>query len=360
MSFSHIVWQEKDQLQPMAHHAVVHGMLDTWKRCTLLGMTPEEPDFVAGLVLVTAPVLYDALRAVFRQHRIRVSLASVFCHQTPHVTFPGMTNGSCELGDLLIVHVHATPAGAVTRNALLYQAKRTSQQPYAIPSSEEDQLRLYTEWPTFEYVRSGPLTGQQRRVCPGLPHLGAQYLLIDDRPPSDSRSGLAGAPNTYPVGSCMADQYLHDHADLASELLAFLLLRSGRPFLDRSHLEMDGWSEIVWDLLATSLRKALTRKRSGRASAPRYAGAPLHVLDSCSFAQATNQEAQQTVTHLLGPSGSRLLYSAPGDPPPSDDWPGDELPGPGGGVAVILVETAETRNEEEPARGWRDPRRARG
>lgn len=346
MSFSHIVWQERIRIIRTFHHAIVHGMVDTWKRCSQYGSAPDEPDFVAGLVLESTPILYQALKALFQQHGLNFSLAAVFCHQTPKVHFTGIAKTSCEVGDLLIVHIHSTPAGAITRNALLYQAKMSAKQPYKLPNSEKDQLKLYTDWPQFEYFQSPPLSGQRRDVTPKLPHTGAQYLLIDDRSPSDPQSGLSGVANTYPIGSCMADQYLHDHNHLAGELFDFLLLRSGRAFVAQSSISsMDGWSQVVWDLLGTGLRKAFNRRKSGRSSASRHGGGPVHLLDGVSFAWATDISALTTAIQLFGVDGPEVLYSDTLETHHDEDWPQDNFYDPDSGISIILLETSEGSRE---------------
>jgi len=120
------------------------------------------------------------------------------------------------------------------RNALLFQAKMSAQQPYHIHTDEIYQLRLYRDWPDFEYTRSTFLTGQRRAVTPKAPHTGAQYLLIDDRPPSEPMSGLPGFPGTYPVGCCMPDESLQDHSHLAAELFNLFIFRTGCPFEERT------------------------------------------------------------------------------------------------------------------------------
>lgn len=343
MSFAQIVWHERTQIIQTSHQAFVFGMLDTWKRCMQQGNSPQEPDFVAGLVLVSSPLLYNALRTIFGQHGIQFSLTAVFCHQTPKVQFAGMNKTSCEVGDLLFVHVHTSRTGAFTRNALLYQAKMSSKQPYRVGSGEADQLRLYTDWPLFTYHRSRPLTGQ-RDVTPKLPHTGAQYMLIDDRPPSDPQSGLWGLAGTYPIGSCMADQYLQDHNHLAAELFEFFLLRSGRGYAEKSSsAPIDGWSQLVWDLLSTGLQKAFTRRNSGRSSAPRHAGGTLSLLDGYCFARSTGSVALTTAESIIGADNMDLLFSDPHNVPPHEEWPKDNVMDPDSGVSVVLIETSELR-----------------
>lgn len=343
MSFAQIVWQEKTKIIHTAHQAFVYGMLDTWKRCTQQGNRPQEPDFVAGLVLESSPHLYNTLRTIFGQHGIQFSLTAVFCHQTPKVKFDGMAKTSCELGDLLFVHVHTSRTGSVTRNALLYQAKMSSKLPHRVSSNEFDQLRLYTDWPLFAYHRSQPLTGQ-RDVTPKLPHTGAQYMLIDDRPPSDPESGLSGVAGTYPIVTCMADRYLQGHNHLAAELFEFLLLRSGRGYAEKTSAPIDGWSQLVGDLLLTGLQKAFNRRNSGRSNAPRHADEALSLLDGCCVARSTGSMALTTAESILGVDKIKLLFSEPRDVPPRENWPaGNDMDPDNSGVSVVLIETSELR-----------------
>jgi hypothetical protein len=342
MSFAHIVWQEQMKIIQNSHLAFVKGMHDTWNYCAKYGRQPQEPDFVASLVLDSAPILYQVFSAIFQQHGLQFSLAAVFCHQTPKVQFVGMSKTSCEVGDLLFVHVHTPRTGETTRNALLYQAKKSSKQPYRIDSSEADQLRLYATWPPFEYYKSPPLTGQQRDITPKLPHTGAQYMLIDDRPPGDPQSGLMGIPGTYPIGCCMADEYLHNHNHLAREIFDFLLLRSGRAFIDQStSSSTNGWSKLVWDLLITGLHKAFNRRNSGRLGAPRHAGGPVHLSDGCFFARTTGATALTTAASILGHDSTENLFADTRDVPPDRNWPQDNFPDPYSGVSIVLFETFE-------------------
>lgn len=340
MSFAHIAWQEKSQIIPSTHLSILYAMLDTWKRCN----SPEEPDFVAGIVLESTPILYQAISSIFGQYGLSVSLASVFCHQTPKVVFPGMNKSSCEIGDLLLVHIHTPRTGYPTRNALLYQAKMSSSQPYRVGSGEKDQLELYTEWPAFKYVNSPPLTGQTRDVIPKMKHTGAQYMLIDDRPPNDPNSGLLGLPGTYPIGSCMADDHLRDHNHFADEFFDFLILRSGRGFSAQSSAT-DGWSQIVWDLLDVGFQKAFNRRRSGRVNQPRHAGATREDLDGCSCFQRTTEATSSTLAMLLGGDRSYALFADNGGEPPGERFRNENGEEPESGVSIILIETSERHDE---------------
>jgi hypothetical protein len=339
MSFQHTIWQEKPRLTTAAHLAIVSGLLETWRRCAARHTTPEEPDFVAGLVLDATPTLWKLFKEILERHQVSLSLFSVYCHQAPRVRYSGITKSYTEVGDLLLVHAHRKRSGASLRNALLYQAKMSSRQPYHVPKAEQHQLNLYTEWPEFEYFNSPPLSGQRRAVTPSAPHMGAQYLLIDDRPPSDSRSGLKLSAGTYPIGCCMADPYLHDHNDLASEVVDFLVGRSGRHFAGEPQKPApDGWSQLIWDLILVSLGKAFNRRRSGWQNVPRGLYPEAEALDGASLAVST-------VRGLLGNEGVNLLFAPGQDSPPDRAQAQGEAPFETG-ISMILLETA-TEGEEE-------------
>jgi|SRR5271157_274901 len=227
MSLTTTFWLNRDGLVQSFHSAIIQGMLTTWRRCEDRRVKPREPDFVAGLVVDSTPLICYALRSVLSPRRISVSVSAVFCHQTPQVAFGSHPGASCELGDILFVYVHTPRSGPTIRNAILFQAKASAKQPYRIHSGEMDQLRLYVHWPDFEYVRSSFLTGRRRNVTPKTPHSGAQYLLIDDRPPEEPMSGLLGFPGTYPAGCCMPDESLHDHSQLPESGVKTTAFRAG-------------------------------------------------------------------------------------------------------------------------------------
>lgn len=343
MSVSDILWSEKNSILSAFHMGIAFGMVDTWKRCGSLKTRPQEPDLVAGLVLESTPFLYAALRAILTPHRIGVSLASVFCHQKPEVAFDSPAK-SCELGDVLFVYVHTPRRGPCRRNALLFQAKMSSKQPYPVRAAERHQLQLYVEWPDFRYTRSSGLTGQTRNVNPKVPHAGAQYLLIDDRPPDEPASGLLGFPGTYPIGCCMPDESLHDHADLASELFHLFLFRTGRAFEDRGAAgSANDWSQVVWDLIESGMRNCFNRTRSGRRNSPRAYAAS---ADGLSFCQTSSSHCIHTVSQAIGHGSAAQLFDTSGDDPPrqSDRRTNDSEPG--SGVSLILIETSERINEE--------------
>lgn len=344
MSITTALWHDREELVQSFHIATIYGILDTWRRCKRLNTTPQEPDFVAGLVTESTPLIHSALNSVLSPRRISVSVLAVFCHQKPEVTFNSHPPGSCELGDILFAYVHTPRTGAPRRNALLFQAKASAQQPYRIPTGETDQLRLYRDWPDFGYKRSSFLNGQKRAVTPKTPHPGAQYLLIDDRPPSEPMSGLLGFPGTYPVGCCMPDASLWDHSHLAAELFNLFIFRTGRQFEGKSSSKQD-WSQVVWDLLETGVKKSFRRKNSGRPPRPRSVGDTVAMLDGTVIAHATSLLSCSTVSDIVGPDGARAIYGGNNDAPPEDCDRNRDFQEPESGVSVVLIETSERESE---------------
>jgi hypothetical protein len=274
-------------------------------------------------------------------------MSAVFCHQTPQVTFGSRPSASCELGDILFAYVHTPKVGLPRRNALLFQAKVSAQQPYHIHTNETNQLRLYRDWPDFEYTRSSFLTGQRRSVTPKTPHSGAQYLLIDDRPPREPMSGLLGFPGTYPVGCCMPDESLRDHSHLALELFNLFIFRTGRPFEDKTlAARKQNWSRVVWDILETGMKKSFCRKNSGRYRAPRSVGGTVKMLDGATFARTSSWLSCCTASDIVGRDDARMIYAEDGDIPPENHDRNDNFQEPEGGVSVVLIETSERESYE--------------
>lgn len=341
MSFLLTVKSVKPELVVSAQYSILVSMIEAWNNCRIRGNKPEEPDFVASLVLNGTKIIENEWRKVFNSVGIRIAVTGIYCHQAPKVNFSGIKKKSCELGDLLWCHVHYSANGSVTRNAILYQAKKSANQPYRIQKNDADQLKLYSTWPAFTYVTSGSLNGQIRHVKPSAPRRGAQYLLIDGRPPEILESGILGIPGTYPIGSCIPNNPIIDHCDLGLELVHSLELLSGDPFDDRNTaIKENGWSKVVWDILESSAQKSFRRIKSGYSSQPRTSGASPSEIDGCFYATSPN----------IRPSGRSLLqelvdfsFSNNNIPPnrQEEQWfdKGDE------GVSVLLFESYESGEE---------------
>jgi hypothetical protein len=335
VSFYLRVGKTEPQLTCVAQTAILVSMREAWHNCRQRKSQPEEPDFVASLVINGTTMLEAGWRPLLRPYHVRVT--GIYCHQTPKVSFSGMSHRSCELGDLLWCHVHTDRQGVSIRNAMLCQAKRSSRRPYRILSKESDQMRLYSSWPEFVYVHSGWMYGQKRHVRPAAPRKGAQYLLIDDRPPEQPEAGLLGIPGTYAIGSCIAQDPLVDHSDLGSELVAFMELLSGDPFDDMATASAEtGWSTVIWDLLQMSVKKAFRRTGSGYFNQPRAAGAPPSTMDG--YLSTQSQQPSKLTVSILGENqASTLFLHSMQDPPVESEgeWDDEE----DGGISVIIIET---------------------
>lgn len=333
-----IVKNVKPFLVHAARGAVIVSMHRAWNNCRQRGAEPEEPDFVASLVMNGTRLLETGWRNFLEPYNIQIAISGIYCHQTPKVRFRGMHKTSCELGDLLWCHVHSDRDGNIIRNAILYQAKKSSDQPCMIRKGDLDQFQLYSTWPEFTYVNSGKLlNGQMRHVRPSAPRRGAQYLLIDDRPPERPESGMLGFPGTYPIGSCISSNPLIDHSDIGLELVHSLECLSGDPFDDRNTAKQEnGWSRVIWDILESSANKAFRRVRSGYSNQPRRTGAVPSEMDGCFYA----------TSHEYFPSGKSVIgdlidgsLSNMDIPPHKQD--GEWFDEGGGGVSILLLETYE-------------------
>jgi hypothetical protein len=229
----------------------------------------------------------------------------------------------------------------VYRNALLYQAKISSSQPYQVPKSELHQLELYKQWPLFKYVQSGTLNKQQRDVLPKSPHLGAQYLLIDDRGPIDPMSGVAGFLGTFPFGSCVANDLLYIRNELAVELFQFLQLGSGKTFVDKNSSSVDGWSALVWDLIQVGIQNAFNRKQSGHSNSPRISGWDLARFDGMSFISTPALVSKSIAVQVLGAANAATLFAFT-DGGTNITSPDAIFTDDNAGTSLVIIETDET------------------
>jgi hypothetical protein len=148
----------------------------------------NEPTAVAAITWVAVPDIVTQWRPILRPLGFQVALHSVFCHQSPQVSFVDQ-NGKrqqCELADLLIV-VDETASGAIRdRRAVFVQAKKFSASGViSISAASRDQLELYEFWPSFSFV-SGPYSPVARDFAasgqPGSSSESGRYSGIDFPP----------------------------------------------------------------------------------------------------------------------------------------------------------------------------------
>jgi hypothetical protein len=132
------------------------------------------------------------------------------------------------------------------------------------------------------------------------------------------------------------------------ELFKFFLFDTGRLFDDkRESSKEQGWSQVVWDLLETGVRKSFSRARSGRSPCPRLTGDTLQMLDGAVFARATSRgSCCSTVRDIVGREGAEAIYGWEKDRPPGMREQDGNFEEPGEGVSIVLIETSE----REPGR----------
>ncbi len=324
MSYKQIILRNRF---PLAHNfevAIRDSVLWAWANST---GKPHEPDFIASLVVNATPVFCKILNAVFAGQPVSLSMASVFCHNKPTVGFKA---GACELGDILFVHRHLSRSGNATNQSLLLQAKMTDRQETTISSSgDRVQLSLYTDWPEFEYVRSGSLNGEKRDVTPKTPHAGAQYLLVDSRGPANPESGMQGIPGTHCMAVWPAERILFTSETLAGVIVEFILGLDGRRFLDYYSSDASGWSQVVWDLLKYGAGNVFRRGRVFSDPQDRAAG---DVFFWSSAAGSDDEPADAST------AGRILLGNQGGADIPLEQLPEDDE---GSGVSLIVIDTVE-------------------
>lgn len=324
---------QKSALAAALDRTIGQSMLLAYAIASRSGMQPAEPDFVAMMICDAVPRFGALLGHLFTAAGVKAQTTSVFCHGRPEVS-QGASK-PCELGDVLFVHIHTGPDGSSYRNSILLQAKMSSSLIHAIGAAELHQLRLYTTWGSFTYTRTFGLSGQTRIVSPASSHGGAQYLLIDSRPPTDPLSGLLGAPNTFPMGCCHSQKLLQLYQSLGTVLMDLMCGNNGRPFNDQPSSTSD-WSQVVWDLLRHGALKAFNQRRVGIRGLPRRVDSILSFCLERSIAVVGSEPQDGSVARALG-----MFGDFDGPPPEAlTDVKADEE---GGGVSIVLIETSETR-----------------
>lgn len=219
---------------------------------------PQEPDFVAALTINFAPQLASILKSTFPSKKF--SLTGVFCHQKPRADFGDLRKA--EIGDILFVYVSTDKNGGKLFNSLLLQAKIAANPIKRVSKKEDHQLKLYSEWPRFLYEYAGPLNGIMRNILPKTINNGAQYLLIN----KGARKVLDGG---FIMGCAVPSSKLIVRNSLATELVDFLLFKSGRSFQDRYPEPEDNWSRMIWDILDITKNNTFKRIHTGVEKAPR-------------------------------------------------------------------------------------------
>lgn len=351
---------EQGPLSAAVDHGVAHGYqwaqnaMNASRGSSAPSASPPEQYLVAGLVLAGLPHMQMEWSRILGRYGLKVAMGGVFCHKVPIVKNSSWTVG-CELGDLLLGHIHFSGGTVTSRSALLLQAKVA---PAALFGS---QLDLYTNWPDFEYT-TGPHRGESRIVTPPWRNQGAQCLELSSpsspHSPSARVAMASGTPKTY--------------SSLGEEVARLPLDIGGRRFADKTtaFAEKPGdWSHVVWDLLewAQSKINRPTFQWKGLPPHPRYGGDPIqYVIDSSArYAGREGLGALDGLSHASSPSVTAFLDPVDDtsvdrlwksldegngngeDHQPPYNQPRDD--GTGGGVSTLVIFTQGPR--ERPASG---------
>lgn len=276
-------------LKRLIHGSIVSSVDFVVDKCSKIGNRPQEPDFVASLTLKFTADLFNILKAVFPKNKF--SVTGVFCHQKPLADI-GLTKDP-EIGDILVVYIYTDNRGSKKLNSLLLQAKISTKSTTTITTADEHQLKLYLDWPSFQYKRAGRLNGTTRDILPKTINDGAQYLLIDDHP----IYGLSGFAGTFPMGCATPAKTLSINNDLTREVIDFLKFKSGRAFEENPSTSKDDWTKMVWDILNTTKAKASKRKNAGLANFPRKI---TNNFDGCCFFKTETNSIYQDLHNELG------------------------------------------------------------
>jgi len=249
LPFTNVVMSKKKNFIGMTLKVLNACFRLSWKRCTV--KPPYEPDYIAFLVVIGTKAL-EKVWGHLLKGSAQITVAGVFCHGSPLVTFPNQKINPCEIGDLLWCHFLKDKNGnLLRRNALLYQAKTSNN------TINPVQLNLYRTWPDFEYKYKSKFKPGTRHITPSEPRRGAQYLLIDVNSKKQLPHNNPPEINAY---SCFPNDPLIGHQDLSDELIDFLAFLTGDSFDNKSR-KYKGWSQVIWDLL--DITSTFTRKRSG-------------------------------------------------------------------------------------------------
>ncbi len=290
----------------------------------------SEPQLVANLVWE----LPRAVNSISLPGVWSVKSAGVFVHAQPFVKcncFPDPRPKSVELGDLLLLRTEVCRGQVTNRRAMLLQAKMVTHLP-ATPDNS-NQHHLYTNWPTFEYVRSTRALNGKKRHVTGLDLYDAsRYLLISDqrfRYPCCLQCWHIFTPQycCANTASPTAPELSH-YRCFAMELVEFLLGDSGKAFVIPPPKRTRNWDRVIEDLIeVTSLRRSVfMRRAAGTATEGRGQGPFL------SF-QSGNQLSTNGIIQTLMDRSSQSEIINDGPPEVPEMWPDEK--DDGGGISIV-------------------------
>lgn len=311
----------RPRLDWLLNQAIIKSFQNVFSKCSLLGSTPEEPDFIASLTIDFTPELFTILKLLYPKYKF--SVTGVFCHQKPLADFG--TIPCPEIGDILFVYIHTDQYGNKRLNSLLLQAKISTSPITRIARTDYHQLKLYKEWPEFAYRRADGLNGVTRNIQPKVANDGAQYLLIDNDPTID----LTKLPHEFPMGCALPQDILHLDRNLSTELINFFKFKAGRSFEENYTLTNDDWTKMIWDLLKITKLKASRRKNVGFSSFDRQV---TEMSDGLCFIRSESSSIFSDLETEINDD-----FSKDNDLNSTDNE---------GGISIILVESTEQEGSE--------------
>lgn len=256
MKLSEEIIKARPALEVMINLILSNSYNNTWQQCIKASkFSPQEPDFIADLTLNWTKDFSSILNVLIGSS-FNVGIDSVFCHQKPLANM-GKKGKKPEIGDLLIVLKYEELGSTTKYNALLLQAKSSAVPIFTVNTSDQHQLKLYEDWPSFTYERAGTLNGKKIDILPKRPNPGAKFLLLDP-----DYINYIGNNGHYPYGCAVANKKIVLSRDFANELIDFLMFNAGRCISDESNIDSD-WSKMIWDLLNITKSSVSKRANSG-------------------------------------------------------------------------------------------------
>ncbi|HDR7736660.1 TPA: hypothetical protein QCX99_003886 [Bacillus thuringiensis] len=153
------------------------------------------------------------------QHPPKITMDSYFIHQTPMVSYTGIQKTSIEFGDVLYLYTETDNITYKKEMSILMQAKV-----FKNKKVNPDQLKLYTDWPTFKFYTQNIHSANFNVVPTPQPHPGGRYLILDD-----SSKNKVFASTVTPTQGMKANRQ-HDNL-LGYELAGLLEFSNGRELL---------------------------------------------------------------------------------------------------------------------------------
>lgn len=318
---------ERASLYSCANSAIWHAH----HLATQLSKGPtREEDHVATLITDGIPFFASRWAPLLQTKGIALRVSGVFCHGHPQVTF-GNPSNRVELADLLVVHQHTVRRRSSAR-AMLLQAKVSADTTHTLPLNDA-QLRLFSQWPTFEFVTGGLSPGPRNLNEKGR---GSRYALVLDRCAFPEEVDWA---DQCPWAASAARRLLTAEISLARLLGDMLLGKEGRIF--QLGKTTNDWSRMIQELLTITGKRTYRRANIGRSNSPRLATAGaseaglMFIMQMGAFPAISSSRASGSIIERYFPQASA-------------DGGGyeagtviDQTRPPEGGVSSLIFETAE-------------------